>query len=135
MSIDTVRITKQGRDQLSKLKTRTGIGQWNILCRWALCLSLAEASPPRPPSGGERPIEIAWKTFGGEYADLYLALVKQRCAREGLEITEQAVSDELHAHIHRGIAYLAGDRNVNTIEALVAKATDAQPDERAASSA
>lgn len=123
MTIETVRITKKGRDQLSTLKSRTGIDQWNILCRWALCLSLAEPSRPRPPSGGERPIEIAWKTFGGEHADLYLALVKQRCARESLEITEQIVSDELHAHVHRGIAYLAGDPDVKAIEALVTKAT------------
>jgi hypothetical protein len=26
--------------QLIRLKTRTGITQWNILCRWAFCLSL-----------------------------------------------------------------------------------------------
>lgn len=134
MSIETVRITKQGRDQLSKLKSRTGIGQWNILCRWALCLSLGESSRPRPLSAGERPIEIAWKTFGGEYADLYLALVTQRCARDGLGTTEQVVADELHAHIHRGIAYLAGDPNVKTIEALITKATDLRPDERVSSS-
>lgn len=133
MSIETVRITKQGRDQLSKLKSRTGIGQWNILCRWALCLSLREPSRPRPPSAGERPIEITWKTFGGEHADLYLALVRQRCAREGLEITDETVADELHAHIHRGIAYLAGDPNVKTIEALVTTATQLHPDERVVS--
>jgi len=135
MTVETVRITKQGRDQLSKLKSRTGISQWNVLCRWALCLSLSEASWPRPPSAGERPIEIAWKTFGGEYADLYLALVKQRCARDGLEVTDQTVTDELHAHVHRGIAYLAGDPNVKTIETLVAKATGVQSDERIASGA
>ena len=81
MSIETVRITKQGRDQLSKLKSRTGIAQWNVLCRWALCLSLAEEGRPRAPKAGERPIEIAWKTFGGDYADVYLGLIRQRCVR------------------------------------------------------
>jgi len=125
MSIETVRITKKGRDQLSTLKSRTGIGQWNILCRWGLCLSLSEPSRPRGPGGGERPVEIAWKTFGGEYADLYLALVKQRCAEDGLEVTDQAVSDELHAHIHRGIAYLAGDPQMKSIEALIGKVGEA----------
>lgn len=122
MSIETVRISKQGREQLSRLKTRTGIGQWNILCRWALCLSLAEPGQPRPPTGGERPIEIAWRTFGGEYADVYLALVRDRCARDGLGVDDQTFSDQLHAHIHRGISYLAGDPDVKSISGLVDKA-------------
>jgi len=135
MNIETVRITKEGRDQLSKLKARTGIGQWNILCRWGLCLSLEEASRPRPPKGGERPIEIAWKTFGGEHADLYLALVQQRCANDGFDVTEETVNEQLHAHLHRGIAYLAGDKGVKRIEDLVAKAAETDSDERTGSQA
>ena len=38
----------QAKEQLIRLKTRTGIPQWNILCRWAFCLSLAEPTPPTP---------------------------------------------------------------------------------------
>ena len=124
MSIETVRISKQGRDQLSRLKSRTGIGQWNILCRWALCLSLAEPGQPRAVSGGDRPIEIAWRTFGGEYADVYLALVRDRCIRDGLELDDQTISDQLHRHVHRGISYLAGDPDAKSIAGLVDKALD-----------
>ena len=132
MSIETVRITKQGRDQLSKLKSRTGIAQWNVLCRWALCLSLAEDGRPRAPKAGERPIEIAWKTFGVDYADLYLGLIKQRCVRDGLGTDDQVVSNELHAHVHRGISYLAGDKGMKSIEALVARAGQSSSHERTA---
>lgn len=48
MSIKHIRVSSQAKDQLIRLKTRTGIDQWNILCRWAFCLSLAEATPPTP---------------------------------------------------------------------------------------
>ena len=46
MSIKQVRLSTQAREQLIRLKTRTGIPHWNVLCRWAFCLSLRQATPP-----------------------------------------------------------------------------------------
>jgi DNA sulfur modification protein DndE len=77
----------QARDQLIRLKTRTGITQWNILCRWAFCVSLRQATPPTPidvPSGSN--VELTWQVFGGEAQELYLAVLKERCVREGLDL-------------------------------------------------
>jgi len=122
MSIEKVRVNKQGRDQLIRLKSKTGIENWHPLCRWAFCVSINESSRPRPPQAGDRPIEMDWKTFGGEYAEVYLALIKQRCYEDGFGVDEQTLSDQLHAHIHRGISYLAGDPNMKNIESLVSKA-------------
>lgn len=48
MSPKQIRLSSQAKEQLIRLKTRTGISQWNILCRWAFCLSLAEPTPPTP---------------------------------------------------------------------------------------
>ena len=48
MTLRQIRLSSQAKEQLIRLKTRTGIGQWNILCRWAFCLSLAEPTPPTP---------------------------------------------------------------------------------------
>ena len=48
MSIEQIRLSNQGKDQLIRLKTKTGITQWNILCRWAFCLSMREPTPPSP---------------------------------------------------------------------------------------
>ena len=48
MSLKQIRLSAQARDQLIRLKARTGIGQWNVLCRWAFCLSLRQPSPPTP---------------------------------------------------------------------------------------
>ena len=40
--IERVRISQTAEDRLVKLKRSTKIKQWNILCRWAFCRSLAE---------------------------------------------------------------------------------------------
>ncbi|WP_077953634.1 DndE family protein [Salmonella enterica] len=46
MSIEHVRLSEKAKQQLITLKRRTGIDNWNVLCRWAFCLSLAEKAVP-----------------------------------------------------------------------------------------
>jgi DNA sulfur modification protein DndE len=122
MAIETVRIDYQGRDQLIRLKRHTGIETWNILCRWAFCASLAE--PTRPPLRlfkGEAAIEIAWRVFGGTHHELYLALLKQRCLRDGLPIDDLTLQEQFRLHLHRGLGYLAADRSIRSIAGIVRK--------------
>ena len=77
MSIKQVRVSSQAKEQLIRLKTRTGIGQWNVMCRWALCVSLREPTPPSPVEvPADSNVEMSWHVFGGEQHELYLALVK-----------------------------------------------------------
>ena len=47
MSIKQVKVSTQAKEQLIRLKTRTGIAHWNVLCRWAFCLSLRQPRPRR----------------------------------------------------------------------------------------
>ncbi|WP_334162669.1 DNA sulfur modification protein DndE [Phenylobacterium sp.] len=122
MAIETVRIDEQGREQLIRLKRHTGIEHWNVLCRWALCASLAE--PTRPPLRlfkGEAAVEIAWRVFGGPHHELYLALVKQRCARDGLRLDDATLAEQFRLHLHRGLGYLAADRSIRSIGGLARK--------------
>ena len=103
-------------EQLIRLKTRTGITQWNILCRWAFCLSLRQATPPTPVEvPADSNVEMTWQVFGGEAHELYLAILKARCVRDGLGTEEDTLSKQFRLHLHRGIGYLAchapaGDR-------------------------
>ena len=46
MIMKQIRLSQQAKDQLSRLKGKTGIKNWNILCRWALCYSLSEKTIP-----------------------------------------------------------------------------------------
>ncbi len=118
--IKQVRISKKAKDQLIKLKRITKIENWNILCRWALCLSLAEPTIPSPiPIKTTDGIEIAWDVFGGEMATLLLIALKQRCHQDGLGTENKIIKEQFTLHLHRGIGYLAGDSNLNNIEDLI----------------
>jgi DNA sulfur modification protein DndE len=119
--IERVRISKTAEDQLVKLKRNTRIKQWNILCRWAFCRSLAEPSIPSPvPIKTDSKVEIAWNVFGGEIADILLIALKQRCTQDGLGTEQDTLKEQFTLHLHRGIGYLAGDNNIQQVEDLVA---------------
>jgi len=131
MSIKQFRLSAQARDQLIRLKTRTGIPQWNILCRWAFCLSLRQSTPPTPidiPSDSN--VEMTWQVFGGEAHELYMAILKERCAQEGFGTSDDALLRQFRLHLHRGINYLATPQAIRSIRDLVRLALE---DEAAAS--
>ena len=123
MAIEHIRLSQQGKDQLIKLKRVTGIEHWNVLCRWALCVSLAETSvPPSKKIPADSNVEMSWKVFGGRYADVYLALLKERCVRDGFGTEADTLSQQLRLHMHRGISYLAADKSLKKIDNLIALA-------------
>ena len=77
MIVKQVRLSQQAKDRLSKLKRKTGIKNWNILCRWALCYSLAEKTLPTDILiASDSNLEMSWYTFGGDYYEIYEALIK-----------------------------------------------------------
>ena len=101
MSPKTIRLSQKAKDRLIALKRRTGIDQWNVLCRWALCRSLQEPTdPPQSDIVTDSNIEIAWSTFAGEYSQLYAALLTST------QTDDEGEQDNILAHIHRGIDYL-----------------------------
>ncbi len=124
MSIKQIRLSAQAREQLIRLKTRTGINQWNILCRWAFCLSLQQATAPTPIEiVADSNVEMEWTVFGGEAHELYLALLKERCVLDGLGTSDDILARQFRLHLHRGIGYLATPHLVDSISDLVKLAT------------
>ena len=120
--VEPVRVSARGREQLIKLKRQTGIEHWNILCRWALCCSLREPSvPPRESLKTEGGVEIAWKVFGGDTADILATLVCQRALQDGFGDTSDAVAKCFRSHLERGLNYLASDRNSDGISGFFAR--------------
>jgi DNA sulfur modification protein DndE len=117
--VDRVRISQAGKDQLLKLRRVTGISQWNILCRWALCRSLAEPTPPSPvPIPSDSNVEMTWQVFGGEIADLIVIALKQRLIRDSVVLNNENLVTQFRLHLHRGIGYLSSDTNIRTIAEL-----------------
>ena len=110
MAIDTIRLSEKGKQQLLTLKKRTGIQNWNVLCRWAFCTSLAEpTAPPHediviPPKNA---VEMSWKVFGGQYADVYWALLCERSKNDQI----MDLNTLFKLHLHRGVSYLVAKQS------------------------
>ncbi|MER6236066.1 DNA sulfur modification protein DndE [Streptomyces microflavus] len=120
MSLDNVRLSQPAKDRLVRLKRTTGITQWNVLCRWALALSLKDPSTPLVKDiVADSNVEMTWKTFAGQHRDIYLALLKQRCVSDGDDPTDENVAKALTVHLHRGIGYLGGHKEMSTIDGLL----------------
>lgn len=118
--IDRFKLSQSAKDQLTKLKRYTKIDQWNILCRWAFCRSLAEPSiPSSVPIPADSNVELTWRVFGGEIADILVAALKQRCHNDGLGCDKETLATQFRLHLHRGIGYLAGDPNIKKIDDLI----------------
>ncbi len=125
--VNSIKLSQTAKDQLTKLKRSTKIEQWNILCRWAFFRSLAETAPPSIiPIPADSNLEMTWKVFGGELADISILALKQRCHQDGLQITPEILAQQFRLHLHRGIGYLAGDSNLRKIEDLVGLAKNGQ---------
>ena len=108
MAIRTVYVDSKGKDNLARLKRYTRVRNWNTLCRWALCLSLSDENPPPPiKRDGESDGLMTWRVFGGQYKDLYLGLIKLRCKKEGLIMSDDVYAEQFRLHLHRGLARLA----------------------------
>ncbi len=105
--LERVRINSQGKNQLVQIKRKTGIEQYNTICRYALLLSFAEKSvPPVEDTTSSAGIEIDWKVFCGNETALYEDLLIQRCMAEGRDLTDKSLKECLTLHLHRGLAYL-----------------------------
>jgi len=123
--IETVRVSEKARVQLITLKRRTGIENWNVLCRWALCVSLAEPSrPPEENIVADSSIEMSWKTFAGGREDLYWGLLLVRAKRDGVKLSKEGLNQYFKLHLHRGIAYLNGGamKSIEDLARLALKA-------------
>jgi DNA sulfur modification protein DndE len=62
-------------------------------------------------------------------ARVYLALLKERCERDGLGTSDDVLARQLRLHLHRGIGYLAAPQTIRSISDLVQLAgEEGEPD-------
>ncbi len=105
-TIDSIRLSEKQKSQLVTLKRKTGIENWNVLCRWALCMSLAEDTvPPVEDIPSDSNVEMTWKVFAGEYADIYLATLRQAYKKQSAHLEGVHFSDFVKLHLNRGISF------------------------------
>lgn len=120
MIVKQVTLPNQSKDKLSRLKGKTGIQNWNVLCRWALCFSLSEKSIPSSfELTADSNVEMSWLTFAGENYEIYEALIRVRCIEDGLPTDEETLAKYFKLHLNRGIAYLSGTNVIKSIDDLI----------------
>jgi DNA sulfur modification protein DndE len=125
MIVRQIRLSNQAKDQLIRLKVKTGIQHWNVLCRWALCLSLREPTPPiEADILADSNVEMSWHVFAGEYHELYEALITQRCLDDGYDLSPAVLAKQFRLHLHRGVSYLAATNFVKNRSDLLNLALD-----------
>jgi DNA sulfur modification protein DndE len=119
--LEHIRLSEQAKDQLTKLKRATGIKNWNVLCRWAFCLSLKDSSRPIPQEiKTDSSVEMTWRVFAGDEAETLAGIFALRCCEDGLDVADaHAIANEFRMHVHRGIAVLASARDIIGIGSMI----------------
>ncbi len=126
MIIKQIKLSSQAKEKLARLKGKTGIKNWNILCRWALCYSLHENTVPTDIQiNSDSNVEMSWYTFAGEFNELYEAIVVEWCKLKGIEPTDENVAKYFKLHLERGISYLSGTNFIKGLDDLLNLALEA----------
>jgi len=85
-------------------------------------LSLADPLPVNPQDFPEEDREFNRYTLLGEYDSLFVALLRERCRRDGLDGSR--LPDFFRAHMNRGIAVLQQRvKSVADIATLITRTT------------
>lgn len=117
MKLTKLRLTKEASNRLRFLAGKTGLTP-NLLCRMGFCLSLGEPAVPNPDEYPEEDREFNRYTLLGEYDPLFVALLRERCRQDGVDLSRLA--DYFRAHMNRGIVLLQGRvRSVGDIAEIV----------------
>lgn len=120
MIVKQIRLSQQAKDHLSRLKGKTGIKNWNILCRWALCYSLSEKTIPTDVEiPADSNLEMSWFTFGGEYNEIYDVIMRAWCIEMKLPDDEETMAKYFKLNLERGIAYLCGTGFIKDVTDLL----------------
>lgn len=97
-------LSADNTQKVRTLKGRTGLTP-NILCRFALSLSLRDPGIPDPTAFPNDGMEFNRYTLFGPHEVILLALLRQRCLQDDLD-PDLDLPDQLHAHINRGVGVL-----------------------------
>lgn len=116
LKIESLKLSERSSNEISTIKRNTKIETMNIICRWALTVSLSSDLPPPPLAKEDKIIrEIDWKIFAGDYEHLIMALLKERLSQEKIELTNDSLNDQLRAHVQRGLSLIASQKKIRSI--------------------
>lgn len=117
--LENIGVSQRSREILITLKRRTGIANWNVICRWAICDSLANQNRAPVPVVGQADsnIDMSWDTLAGELSDALLAAFEVRAAKDGVSKEKHERAAYFRSHLERGIAQLQNAKSLSDLAA------------------
>ena len=106
IKLEALKTTTHIKNVLSSIKRVTGIEYWNVICRWALCISLKQKSLPRLVEEKLDGVEIDYDVFVGKNNSIYTQLLINNLIKHNIEVTKSNVYKYLYAHVNRGVSIL-----------------------------
>jgi len=103
LTIDILRTSSNVKSSLTRIKTITGISNWNIICRWAFCLSLKQTSLPREVEEKLDGVEIDYDTLVGKNKSIYTQLLINNLVTHNVAVDKKNLTKYLYAHVNRGV--------------------------------
>ena len=104
MKFKQIRISYRSQNNLAMLKRKTGLTP-NILCRFAICMSIKERSIPNPDEFYESGSEFTPSVLFGEHEPIYHALMLNRLKNDKLD-PEIYLNKMTRSHLNRGVIAL-----------------------------
>jgi len=103
LTFNRIRVSKDATHRLKMLKGRTGITP-NLICRIAFCDSLNDPRPPNHREYDSEGQEFNRFTLTGELDPIFIALLRERCIRDGLDPKDdETLRLAFTAHLNRGV--------------------------------
>jgi DNA sulfur modification protein DndE len=105
--IEVVRLSQSDKDLLTKIKRKTGVDSWNVLCRWALTVALAQPNAVYVKCPEKRDsVEIKWDTFAGKNNSIYRGILLVQYSEYNQHSSELSMNDFFHSALSKGISIL-----------------------------
>jgi len=104
LQLSRIKLAHRSQMLYGILKHKTGLTT-NILVRYGICLSLKDPSIPNPDEYDELGMEILPSVLFGEHEKMFVALMKKRLEKEGLD-PELYLNKMIRAHVNRGVTAL-----------------------------
>jgi DNA sulfur modification protein DndE len=106
--IESIRLTETDKELLVRIKRKTGIESWNILCRWSYLIGLSHDQINISNSHEKRDaIEIKWETFAGRQSSYYEAITKLKYTSYLKNNNEGTIFEFFHTKLSFGIRILS----------------------------
>ena len=123
MSLNRIYVSEEVDLRLRTLRARTGLTP-NLLCRFGICLSLAEPGVPDPTlyeDGHTR--EFNRYTLTGQWDLLFFSVLKERLVQDSLDPVAD-IEKQFKAHLNRGVQLLY--QRVKRLEDVASLVSEAQ---------